>query len=333
MTGKHYKLLSTFFLCFYLCSCNNLKNQRTEDTISTSSNSSDLETKYPKIPDSQSYYNSPEVKKVVDTLEQRFKADFKTFINDIKIAHAKLYVCYITSETGRSLTVCERKEQPFFEKLCNDENIPFIDFTEVFKNFAPKEITFMPLDGHFNKKGASLIADRLSSIIEENAGYKSDITYPASSRSALLGDQEPAIDKIVEEKKGLPYRLITNDQGLRMTGNVEFPKTKQHLLFMGDSEMFFAGLDNGQSATGLLEKKYPDKDIMNAAKWAYTIDDELFEWQERSKYSEPDIIFLQITGEGITNLFFSYKLKFHRQGSKRDYNPTPIELKYYQDMK
>jgi hypothetical protein len=90
-----------------------------------------------------------------------------------------------------------------------------------------------------------------------------------------------------------------------------------------------AGVDNPQTITGILQKRYPDKTIINAAKWGYTTDDELSLWKQRTKYTEPDIVILQVSGLNIPNLYFSQKIKFHRPGNKKPFTPSPLEEKFY----
>jgi hypothetical protein len=322
-----FNLVMIFISCLVFC-CNANHDSKTVSQTSVADDVASTNTVgFDKVPEPDDFYHSPMGLQIIDTLESRFTKDFISFNKEVKAGHAKLYVCYITSELGNSLTKCERKEKPFIKDLCEKQDVSFIDFTDDLKN--QPGITFMPIDGHFNKKGAILVANKMSGIIESNHGYRSDIDYPASSRPALLGDDEPGIDKLVEDKKGLPYKFVTNAQGLRMDGPVEFPKKKQHVLLMGDSQIYLAGVDNPETITGLLQKKYPDKTIINSSKWAYTIDDELSQWQQRTKYTEPDIVLLEVNGRNITNLYFSQKLKFHRIGGNENFAPTVLEGKFY----
>ncbi len=320
--------LVVIFISCFVFSCNANHETKTASMVPVADDVSGASTVgYDKVPEPDDFYHNTTGLQLIDTLESRFTKDFINFNKEVKAGHAKLYVCYITSELGNSLTKCERKERPFIKELCEKQDVAFIDFTDELKN--KPGITFMPIDGHFNKEGAILVANRMSGILESNKDYKSDISYPASSRPALLGDDDPGVDKIVEDKKGLPYKLVTNAQGLRMDQPVEFPKKHQHILLMGDSQIYLAGVDNPETITGLLQKKYPDKTIINSSKWAYTIDDELSQWQERSKYTEPDIVLLEVNGRNVTNLYFSQKLRFHRLGGSNKFAPSALEGKFY----
>jgi hypothetical protein len=327
------KLFNTILILIsiFIFSCNRNNEKAGAD------NFYDTPNDYAKEKNSDQYHNVPEPDdffksriglRLVDTLESRFTKDFIAFKNEVEASHAKLYVCYITPEVGSAITRCESNEKPFIAALCQKQHVPFVDFTDVLEN--RQGITFMPIDGHLNKRGASLVASKISALIESNKDYRSDITYPASSRPALLGDEDPGIDKIVEDKQGLPYKLVTNKQGLRMDGLVEFPKKKQHVLLMGDSEIYGTGVDNPETITGVLQKRHPDKTIVNTSKWAYTIDDELSQWKERTKYQEPDIVLLELNGVNITNLYFSQKIRFHRVGDEKIFNPSPLEKKFYE---
>ncbi len=317
-------LISTFI---FGCDRNSAKSGADNfyDTLSNTKVQSTDE--YRMVPEPDDFYKTRIGLRLVDTLESRFTEDFIAFKKEVDASHAKLYVCYITPEVGWAATKCEREEKPFIKELCEKQHVSFVDFTDVVAN--RQGITFMPVDGHFNQRGSMLVANKISELIENNKDYRSDVTYPASMIPAVLGDEDPDIDKIVEDKKGLPYKLTTNKQGLRMDGVVEFPKKKQHVLLMGDSEIYGSGVDNPQTITGVLQKKHPDKTIINTSKWAYTIDDELSQWKEKSKYQEPDVVLLELNGVNITNLYFSQKIRFHRLGDEKIFNPSPLEKKFY----
>ncbi len=333
MTGKlkFSTILVLISLVIFSCGRNNNAKTGSSDTgfFDTSGKSTEVaEPDYPNAPDPDDFYKSTDGLRLVDTLQSRFTDNFVAFTNEVNASHAKLYVCYITTEVGTALTMCEKAEKPFIAALCKKQHVPFIDFTdEIAKNLPG--VTFMPIDGHFNGKGAILVANKMSTLIDSNNNFRSDITYPSSSLPALLGDEDTSVDKIVEDKKGLPYKLTTNKQGLRMNGVVESPKKKQHVLLVGDSEIYLAGVDNPETITGILQKRYPDKTIINAAKWGYSIDDELSQWKQRAKYTEPDIVILQLSGVNIPNLYFSQKIKFHRLGNKKPFTPSPLEEKFY----
>jgi len=317
-------LISIFI---FSCDRNNAKSGTDNFYDGLSSTKVRSTDEYRQVPEPDDFYKTRIGLRLVDTLESRFAEDFVAFKKEVDASHAKLYVCYITPEVGSAVTRCESEEKPFIKDLCEKQHVPFVDFTDVVAN--RQGITFMPVDGHFNQKGSMLVANKISELIENNKDYRSDVTYPASMIPAVLGDEDPDIDKIVEDKKGLPYKLTTNKQGLRMDGVVEFPKKKQHVLLMGDSEIYGSGVDNPETITGVLQKKHPDKTIINTSKWAYTIDDELSQWKEKSKYQEPDVVLLEMNGVNITNLYFSQKIRFHRLGDEKPFSPSPLEKKFY----
>ncbi len=334
MTGKLSFIAALILVSIFIFSCKGRNNGKADSADSgffddsTKKEEVTQPVNYPNAPDPEDFYKSPNGLLLIDTLRGRFTDDLVALDKEVTAAHAKFYVCYITTEVGGDITACEKNEKPFIAALCKKQHIPFIDFTNEIVKHGP-EITFMPIDGHFNGKGAMLVANKMATIIDSNKNYRSDVSYPASSIPALLGDEDTSVDRIVEDKKGLPYKLVTNKQGLRMNGLVEIPKKKQHILLEGDSEIYLAGVDNPETITGILQKRYPDKTIINASKWGYTIDDELLQWQQRTKYTEPDIVILQVSGLNIPNLYFSQKIKFHRSGNKKPFTPSPLEEKFY----
>ena len=127
----------------------------------------------------------------------------------------------------------------------------------------------------------------------------------------------------------MPYRVVANAQGLRMNEDVKFPKSKQHILFLGGSQIYSPFLDNDFIATSLLQKKFPNTVIMNAGMISGCTDDFLSLWNEKAKYSEPDVVIVQTNGTDITDLFFTNRN--HLARSHKPYHPTEVEEKYFRE--
>ena len=113
-----------------------------------------------------------------------------------------------------------------------------------------------------------------------------------------------------------------------MDYDLAFPKAKQRILFIGDSGFFFPFLDNKDIATNLLQVKFPDKEFLNACNWGYALDDYITLFEERAKFTEPDVVMLQTSGTDILDMFFSHRNRFSR--NPQAHQPSAVEKAYYE---
>jgi hypothetical protein len=258
-------------------------------------------------------------------LQARYKSRLDELNQKVSATGAKLVVMYMTPEVGESITDAQRQGKSFIEQVCSEMSIKYVDLTANLQGKSATEITHMPVDGHFSKEGARLVAEGLAPVIEEVTAHRSTETY--AERPAIMGDQKPSQDEVLDGGKGLPYRLQTNTQGLRMDYDLAFPKSKQRILFMGDSGFFFPFLDNKDIASGLLQAKYADKEFINACNWGYAIDDYISLFDERAKYTEADVVMVQLSGTDILDLYFSHRNRFSR--NPQAVQPTESEKAFY----
>jgi hypothetical protein len=261
-----------------------------------------------------------------DQLKERYKTHLSELNEKVSATGAKLVVMYMTPEVGESMTAVQRAGKPFIEQICQDMGIRYVDATTNLHDKNPQDITHMPVDGHFSKLGAQLIAQNLESTVTALAAHRSTATY--EERPDMMGDQLPNQDEVLDGGKNLPYRLQTNTQGLRMDFDLAFPKTKQRILFMGDSGFFFPFLDNKDIASNVLQAKFEDKEFINACNWGYAIDDYISLFEQRAKFTEADVVFVQLSGTDILDMYFSHRNRFSRNPAA--VNPSEIEKAFYE---
>ncbi|MCJ0742958.1 hypothetical protein [Pedobacter montanisoli] len=278
---------------------------------------------YVNIPREQLYDGSQASNEILAELKERYKTDFEKLVKGIKSTGAKVVFCWITAEPDVSMN---KIGKPFIQNLCAQNGVDFVDFVPSIAN--KKDITFAPVDGHFNQNGAKILADQMAQMIRKYDNVKATATY--DNRPELLGDFKPSQNTILDGGKNLPYKLVTNKQGLRMDHDLTFPKQKQRILLIGDSMFEFPFLDNAKTGSGLLQTLFPNKEVLNSAKLGYSIDDYLSLWEDRAKYTEPDIIFLQSSGDDISDLFFSHRLRYSRTAEK--IKPSAKEAEYYKTL-
>jgi|JI7StandDraft_1071085.scaffolds.fasta_scaffold08574_5 hypothetical protein len=283
---------------------------------------------YEIIPREELYNTKdPVAVEMLTELKSRYKDNFLKFVSEVKSTNAKMVFCWLTTEVGNAETIIQREGKKFIIQLCKENNVEFLDCSNLFIGHKPEELTYYPVDGHLNKEGARVVAEAMAKQIDKFSSAKSDKTYTDAERPSTFGDFEPNLNEVRDGGKNLPYRLKINSQGLRMDYDLKFPKKKQRVLLIGDSGFFFPFLDNEKTGTGILQARYADKEIINAANYGFSIDDYLTIWTEKVKYTEPDIILLQSTGDDIADQYFTHRMRYSRNKDK--VQPTELEKKFY----
>jgi hypothetical protein len=263
---------------------------------------------------------------LMEELKGRYKNHIATMNQKVSATGAKFVVMYMTPEVGNSMTNVQRMSKGFLKGVCKEMGIEYIDVTKNLGDKEPTVITNHPIDGHFSKVGAKIIAEDLAILVPKYAAQKATATY--TKRPAVFGDQAPNQNQVLDMGKKLPFRLVTNKQGLRQNHDVTFPKTKTRFLFMGDSGFFFPFVDNNDIAHEVLQAKLPQFDFNNACNWGYAIDDYISLWEEKAKYVEPDVVIMQTSGSDIIDMYFSNRNRFSR--NPQAYQPSALEKAYYE---
>jgi hypothetical protein len=279
----------------------------------------------------KTYYQIPreglfEDKVVMKEMRVRYRKYMIEMNKKVKATGAKFVVMYLTAGVGQNESPLHAMGRTFLETTCKELKIDFVDVSCGLIGKDATEITYYPKDGHFSKAGAKLIEKELESIIPNYINYHSTTTY--TERPKLFGDQAPLQDAILDGGKELPYRLKTNTQGLRMNYDLAFPKTKQRMLFMGDSGFFFPFMDNKNIASIMLQEKFPNIEFVNSCNWGYAIDDHITLFEQRAKFTEPDVVFMQTSGSDIIDMYFSNRNLLSR--NPEAWLPSVAEKAFYE---
>ncbi|MBX2906570.1 MAG: hypothetical protein KF744_11060 [Taibaiella sp.] len=337
------KCLLSFAACISLLTmgCGNSASENTAEAVAqkqqtnallaeSKKNASEIEKlneQYHEVPDERMLNNGGQNSPVYKELQQRYKTQLGAMKQSVEATGAKFVVVIITPEVGKNISALTRYGHPFIKQACTDLGVDVYDLSPVIAAQDARVITQVPRDGHWSKKGAEFLANQLDPILVKYAGHKSTKTYADAERPETFGDLAPSYEEILDGGKDMPYKVTSNAQGLRMDHDIKFPKAKQHILFLGGSQFFSPFLDNEFIATTLLQKKHPEMEIMNAAMIAGCTDDFLSQWEEKAKYSEPDVVIVQTNGTDITDLFFTNRN--HMARTKKPYYPSPVEEKYF----
>lgn len=267
-----------------------------------------------------------EGRRLREELKTKYAERFATFLGDIQRQKARLYVLYIPSENPVALPAHARDLRDFFRGLAAKANVDFIDASPAFAPFAWESVTLLPRDSHLSRFGNQLLAKLVASRLHAQARYRSPVQFTAHERPSRLGDLKPRHYAVWGTKEKMPFDVTTNRQGLRMPEDLAFPKTRQRILLIGDSYTFGSYVPDVHTFGQLLQLQMPEAEIVNAGVAGYTIEDEAELFAERAKYTEPDIVVLQVLDNDLTDLLALKRIIFNRKG--QDYKPTPAEQEF-----
>lgn len=267
-------------------------------------------------------------KELLDSFRTEYEDNFKLLVEEANKIGSKFIVLYSPLDYYKSSFTLDDSRR-FFSGLAEKYNVDFLDMTDDFFKYPEETVTLLPENGHLSRFGNKLVVERLSEYIDKYNDYRMNFQF--DSRPKLFGDLSSNDNSVWEIVPDLPYRVITNKQGLRMDYNLTFPKKKQRILILGDSCTFGPYLDNHDTFSALLDKKYPDKEVINAGIAGYTITDEVSLFIERAKYVEPDITILQVLDNDIYGLFYFKKNLSDRK--EKVYQPSKVEIEFLNKVK
>ena len=285
----------------------------------------ELNHDYSRVPDDKILENGENTPLYAE-LKERYKMHVTKLKELVDASGAKLVFMCLSPEINGA-TLSSKYGPPYIRSVCQQLGIDYIDFAPLIATQNTKEITQWPHDGHWSKKGAVFIAGHLAPIIKKYSANASTVVYKDSERPETFGDFTPSSDEVLDGGKDLPYHVKANAQGVRMDYDIKFPKKKKHVLFMGDSGIFCPFLNNEFTITGVLQQQFPDMVIMNTGTIGYTVEDYVTLWNEKAKYSEPDIVIVQTNGADITDLYFSHRN--HLSRSHKPFPPSANEEAFY----
>ena len=270
---------------------------------------------------------SADAKELLEQFQQEYETNFKMLVEEAQKIQSKLFVLYIPTdlyENPENGLFCRN----FFAHLAEKYQLEFIDLSEEFRKYPLDVLTLLPDDGHLSRFGNQVVAGKLAEYIDKYSNYRTIFQF--QKRVSLFGDLKPSDNSIWQIKPDMPYRVTTNSQGLRMGYDLTFPKRKQRILALGDSVTFGPYLPNHHIYPYLLERKYSDKEVINAGVAGYTIIDELSLFVERARYVEPDITVLQVLDNDISDLFFFKRNEFNRK--RGFYQPSELEKNFLSSL-
>ncbi len=286
----------------------------------------ELNQKYPRIPVEGKLLENGE-NPCYNELKQRYKDELAQLKQMVESSGAKFLMVRISAEAGSKNSLSVKYGDPYIQSTIDGMGIECLDFTPIIAAQDIKEITQAPKDGHWSKKGAKLIADHIATLIKKYPDAACKVTFKDNERPETFGDLAPNDDEVLDGGKDLPYHVKANSQGVRMDHDLTFPKKKKRVLLMGDSGLFCPFLDNEFTIAYVLQQQFPDYEIYTTATVNWTMEDFISLWNEKTKFTEPDIVIVGTNAGDIEDLFFTNRNHCSRSG--KPFYPSANETKFY----
>jgi len=264
-------------------------------------------------------------------LKERFRKTLTHLKAETDNDCAKLMVVIVSPDVGKNINVANSYGIPFEVEVCNEMGIDVVDLSPDIAAKEPSDITMVPYDGNWSKDGAIYISKLLSEyVVDKFATYYSSKKFRNETVPETFGDLPAKYNEVLQDEKNISYHVKANKQGLRMNYDLTFPKTKQRFLFLGGAAVFQPYMDNEFTSTALLQKQYPDKEMINAGRVGDNLDDVETLYVEKARYVQPDVVVVFTDGMDILDFYFSARNQNSR--SKQIYLPSENELRFYQDL-
>lgn len=303
----------------------NLKEQSIE-TLTYNAKKTALLEKYYKIPHDE-ILNKITGNRLYTDLQELYKNHLITLKNETGFDSTLLIVAVISARVGKLSAAENTYGIPYITTLCDNLNLKFVDYTPQIAAKDPTTITQIAEESIWNKEGAIFIADLLADIIRAYDGYTANRDFTKLNKPATFGDLPPGYNGVIDEGESLSYKLKVNKQGLRMDYDLTFPKKKQRILLLGDGKIMAPYLDNEYTPSAILQRNFPDKEIINAGVDNYNMDDFGTLYREKARYTEPDIVIVCTDGGDILEEYFTQRNRHSR--SKKLYLPGKMEEDFY----
>lgn len=240
-------------------------------------------------------------RRLAESYRKEYSALFENLIKGIRSTNAIPIVLY---PEYRHKSKMENEYQLFVE-LCKKLDIPLIDLSKEFDSYGSSALALLPLNGHLSRFGNQLVATKVRRQLDTVYEHRSLIKY--KSRPDIMGDLPPNSDRIWQLHKDMPFKVTTNSQGFRMDTDLVFPAKRQRILILGDSYTFGPHLHNQDTFPGLLSSEDHSREYINAGISGYSITEQKLLWEKNAKYSEPDIVILQVLDNDILSGMTTYK--------------------------
>ncbi len=289
---------------------------------------------YPKVPHDELLSDMSAGNRVYLELQERYAKGLRELKAATDRDSVKLVVVIMTPEVGKYATVENLYGIPYINQICTNEKVDVVDITPAVSEWsATAEPSYAPQYGNWSVRGAAFAATQIAPVIVRYRDARSPRDWHITERPATFGDatkENNGMDNQNDLAHGghkRNYFLHLNTQGLRMDWDVLFPRTRQRILFMGDSRIFNPFIDDERTVTGLLQRRFPDRELLNAGNMSCSMDDYVSLYEEKARYTEPDLLILCTNGGDILDEYFSHRNRYSR--NKKCYRPTDAEKEFY----
>lgn len=288
---------------------------------------------YPKVPQEEIVQDMP-ASQVYFELQQRYNNNLMELKAATDLDRVHLLVLVMTPEVGKYATPANTYGIPYILQICTNLKVDMENISpDVSEWSSTSEPEDAPRYGNWSRTGARFATGKIAEALAGYEGYRGHVNIGTAPRPTSFGDATKENDGM-DDANDMPhggdkttYRLHINSQGLRMDHDLAFPKTRQRVVFVGDSRVFNPFLDDQYTITSLLQAQLPQMEIVNAGNMSFCMDDYSSLYKEKLRFAEPDVLVVCTNGGDILDEYFSHRNRFSR--NKKCYRPTEAERAFY----
>lgn len=265
---------------------------------------------------------------LLNYFQSEYEKHFSELYEEVQKHSARVAILFVPLERPEvEMKECRR----FYRSLAEKHNIPYLDCTDELAKWDSMYVYLYPENGHFSRLGNQLVTQFLVPFVEENADFRANYQLSSLTTPKTWGDKQPNTKNVLDMAFDMIYKEVVNAQGFRMNYDLSVEKTRQRILFLGDSFTEGPFLPNHDTYPGLLQKKFENIEIINAGVGSYTIQDQKELYLEKAKYAQADVVILQVLNNDISDMFYFYRNFNNRQ--RVDYHPVEKEKEFFENIK
>lgn len=260
--------------------------------------------KLPPAPEIYRALFAPAGAALLAEFEGRYEREFVAFAEGVAAVDSKLLVLYVPSPFDEELAErVEMHDRAFYRRLAEEQGAQFLDTSEPLGRYPARWTHLLPHNFHLSRLGNQLLARSVAKELKQEPLASHRASWRTQNPPDLLGDLPPHLNRFWQDSHH-PFQVTTNNQGLRMSHDLEWPKERPRVLLLGDSFTFGFNVDDVESYPALLQSRLPRWEVVNAGVPGYSIPQQHALFLERARFVEPDVTVLQVLFNDLYGLFY-----------------------------
>lgn len=237
------------------------------------------------------YPESPIEIKFRHYLLSKYEKTFQNFVNQASNDGAEILIFWTPT---RKLLDKNLVYEAYFKQLAKKTNTHFVSMRNLLTE-KEEHVFMLPYDDHLTRYSNYLIADRLTSFINENITYK----RKGFNCSNIGGNFKPNSSILWPVLPEVPYIMSTDEFGFRKTQLNSYDQNNYNILTLGPSFTFGPYLNFYDTYPSILSRYNENWNVINAGIAGIGLESSISILKKNSKCLNPAIVILQVLANDI----------------------------------